>query len=247
MSIASEITRLQGVKADILQAISDKGVVVPAGSALDDCPNLIGQISGSSITPPYNVNFADLDFSIPYCKSSGILFETKNCHLTADNKMSMGPGAAEQVYFRIRQLSEQLFDWTEVEITIDSAIYENYSYIGAANQNCNINGNFGLSTWVGREPNGGSCTMYQGNYEYEGTYGDVTYLRYIGLTATFPLKLKIQLDRQTNVLTMFYNDVKISEVTNSYSMQKGFDDLHINHSDFSASADSIVISSIKIS
>jgi uncharacterized protein (TIGR02145 family) len=46
MSIASEITRLQGVKSDILQAISDKGVTVPAGSALDDCPDLIASISG---------------------------------------------------------------------------------------------------------------------------------------------------------------------------------------------------------
>lgn len=45
MSIASEITRLQGVKSDILQAISDKGVTVPAGSALDDCPDLIASIS----------------------------------------------------------------------------------------------------------------------------------------------------------------------------------------------------------
>jgi uncharacterized protein (TIGR02145 family) len=44
MSIASEITRLQGVKADILTAIADKGVTVPAGSALDDCPELIGLI-----------------------------------------------------------------------------------------------------------------------------------------------------------------------------------------------------------
>lgn len=44
MSIASEITRLQGVKSDILQAISDKGVTVPAGSALDDCPGLIADI-----------------------------------------------------------------------------------------------------------------------------------------------------------------------------------------------------------
>ena len=51
MSIASEITRLQGVKSDILQAISDKGVTVPAGSALDDCPGLISSISGGgSIT-----------------------------------------------------------------------------------------------------------------------------------------------------------------------------------------------------
>lgn len=44
MSIASEITRLQGVKSDILQAINDKGVSVPAGSALDDCPALIASI-----------------------------------------------------------------------------------------------------------------------------------------------------------------------------------------------------------
>lgn len=44
MSIASEITRLQGVKADILTAIGNKGVTVPAGSALDDCPDLIASI-----------------------------------------------------------------------------------------------------------------------------------------------------------------------------------------------------------
>jgi len=46
MSIASEITRLQGVKSDILQAISDKGVEVPSGSMLADCPDLIVSISG---------------------------------------------------------------------------------------------------------------------------------------------------------------------------------------------------------
>lgn len=44
MSIASEITRLQGVKANILQAIADKGVTVPADSSLDDCPALIASI-----------------------------------------------------------------------------------------------------------------------------------------------------------------------------------------------------------
>ena len=48
MSIASEITRLQGAKADILQAIRDKGVDVPSGSKLDDCPGLIASISGGS-------------------------------------------------------------------------------------------------------------------------------------------------------------------------------------------------------
>ena len=46
MSIASEITRLQGVKSDILTAIADKGVEVPVDSMLDDCPDLIDSISG---------------------------------------------------------------------------------------------------------------------------------------------------------------------------------------------------------
>ncbi|MDO5828673.1 MAG: hypothetical protein Q4Q25_00840, partial [Methanocorpusculum sp.] len=46
MSIASEITRLQGVKSDILTAIAEKGVTVPTGSMLDDCPELIAAISG---------------------------------------------------------------------------------------------------------------------------------------------------------------------------------------------------------
>lgn len=48
MSIASEIQRLQGVKSDILEAIAEKGVTVPAGSALADCPTLIESISGGS-------------------------------------------------------------------------------------------------------------------------------------------------------------------------------------------------------
>lgn len=51
MSIASEITRLQGVKTNILQAISDKGVEVPSGSMLADCPNLIASISGGGGVP----------------------------------------------------------------------------------------------------------------------------------------------------------------------------------------------------
>ena len=46
MSIASEITRLQGVKSNILHAIADKGVEVPSGSVLSDCPGLIASISG---------------------------------------------------------------------------------------------------------------------------------------------------------------------------------------------------------
>lgn len=46
MSIASEITRLQGVKSNILDAIAAKGVSVPSGAKLADCPGLIASISG---------------------------------------------------------------------------------------------------------------------------------------------------------------------------------------------------------
>lgn len=46
MSIESEITRLQSVKSNILHAIADKGVEVPSGSMLADCPELIASISG---------------------------------------------------------------------------------------------------------------------------------------------------------------------------------------------------------
>lgn len=54
MSIASEITRLQGVKSDILTAIAAKGVTVPAGSDLDDCPGLIANIAtGGSLPSGY--------------------------------------------------------------------------------------------------------------------------------------------------------------------------------------------------
>lgn len=44
MSIASEIARLQTVKADIKAAIEDKGVTVPSGSTLDNFADLVEAI-----------------------------------------------------------------------------------------------------------------------------------------------------------------------------------------------------------
>ena len=46
MSVASEITRLNGAKADIIQAITDKGVTVPSSAKLDDMAQLIASITG---------------------------------------------------------------------------------------------------------------------------------------------------------------------------------------------------------
>lgn len=51
MSIQSEITRLQGVKADILSSIEAKNVIVPTGAMLADCPGLIAEITGGCGVP----------------------------------------------------------------------------------------------------------------------------------------------------------------------------------------------------
>ena len=51
MSVASEITRLYNVRSDIFDAIEAQGVDVPVTAVLDDCPDLIGQISGGTPTP----------------------------------------------------------------------------------------------------------------------------------------------------------------------------------------------------
>lgn len=53
MSIADQITRLQGVKADIISAIQNKGVDVPSGATLGDCPDLIEAISGGGVDPSF--------------------------------------------------------------------------------------------------------------------------------------------------------------------------------------------------
>ena len=60
MTVASEIARLQGVKANILDAIAAKGVTVPSGSKLDDAPDLIASISvgGETIPDLSKVNYA---------------------------------------------------------------------------------------------------------------------------------------------------------------------------------------------
>lgn len=50
MSIASELTRLQNAKKSISNAITNKGVTVPATTKLDGMASLIGQIEqGSSL------------------------------------------------------------------------------------------------------------------------------------------------------------------------------------------------------
>ena len=53
MSVASEITRLQGAKADIKTAIEAKGVTVPSNALIDTYNTYIGQISTAADPSPY--------------------------------------------------------------------------------------------------------------------------------------------------------------------------------------------------
>jgi len=62
MSIESEITRLYGVRNNILQAIANKGVDVPSGSKLADCPELIASItSGGGFNSDSIVNIVPIN------------------------------------------------------------------------------------------------------------------------------------------------------------------------------------------
>lgn len=60
MSIASEITRLQGAKADIKSSIEAKGVSVPSSATLDDYSDYIDSISGGGSLPTSVNELAEL-------------------------------------------------------------------------------------------------------------------------------------------------------------------------------------------
>lgn len=76
MSIASEITRLYGVRSDIFTAITNKGVTIPSGSQLDDAPDLIASISGGGGGGAYTLDYTNPNLyctfgSNPNCARSG--------------------------------------------------------------------------------------------------------------------------------------------------------------------------------
>lgn len=114
MSIASEITRLQGVKSDILTAISDKGVTVPAGSALDDCPNLIGQISGGGGPYPsliYRTQQSD--------SRSGWIFGNKCCKTGVTGTYAINTGLASYSLCPIISNAKKIYVKYKLNFTTD--------------------------------------------------------------------------------------------------------------------------------
>ena len=84
MSIASEITRLYGVRSDIFTAITNKGVTVPSGSQLDDAPDLIDSISGGGGGGAYTIDYISPTHSTIHGKDCARSGSTVNLSITLD-------------------------------------------------------------------------------------------------------------------------------------------------------------------
>lgn len=79
MTVGSEIARLQGVKANILNAIAAKGITVPSGAKLADCPSLISSISGGGeFTADNVVNIVPIDKMVVVDSNGFIGFNLTN-------------------------------------------------------------------------------------------------------------------------------------------------------------------------
>ena len=72
MSIASEITRLQGAKSSLATSIANKGVTVPSATKIDGYAALVDQIQqggGGTVVEENDVNFYDYDGTLVYSYS----------------------------------------------------------------------------------------------------------------------------------------------------------------------------------
>lgn len=189
MSIASEITRLQGVKSDILTAIENKGVTVPAGSALADCPDLIASIpTGTPAIPntyqqlmycyingnsspwlQYFVNYTNtdrLELQMQLCLSSNFTSGSKNFVMywidTADFYYQVLKDTNKS-YFHLGWYSNNV---NTPQVTLEDNLFINLSMICSGGYvNVNINGTT-VTTAQNTDARSVSLFPYNGNEAY---------------------------------------------------------------------------------
>lgn len=192
MSIASEITRLQGVKADILDAIADKGVTVPVGSALDDCPDLIASISGG-ISNKIHQDFVYKNILGKTYKcveiSDKVFFPIQNLdyideNIIHTNDFTQDSNVAACAYYGYTQTSDRGFYYNNAAISyIDSIKTSQMKNFDSTYFNLLINYIGGLvATWLGENthPSNDLLTTFAKNIEFD-TYEDWLGLIDIGL------------------------------------------------------------------
>lgn len=148
MSIASEITRLQGAKADIKTAIQNKGVTVPSNALLDDFDTYIAQISSGGVT--------------------GLVYETGTYTPSADI-------ARPEISFTNQHTTSPIFiAFFDTTGTYDGTTYSNFTWTYVDSYKIWNNGYspsseltyYGLVCYVYRTSNSTSLTSTYKNFEY---------------------------------------------------------------------------------
>lgn len=136
MSIASEITRLQGAKADLKTAIEAKGVTVPSATKLDGYAALVGNIStGTTPTGTKQISitqngtttedvaaYASAEISVSVAQTVQVQTATviPATNATSSNPLSiqMEPAAHSQW-----QMMVEAVEYPEVDSTLYGALY----------------------------------------------------------------------------------------------------------------------------
>jgi uncharacterized protein (TIGR02145 family) len=174
MSIANEIQRLQGVRTNIFDAITNKGVTVPVSSKLADCPDLIAAISGGGGFEADNiVNIVPIDKIVVVDANGYIGFDLTNYFQTR--------GATFYYNYAILSAGDNFSDkglgqvtfFTPAGNTIGGRTYRSVIIGGkewlAENLDFKFSGlAFGQSGTSSSEPRG---NYYQNNSSSYGKYG----------------------------------------------------------------------------
>jgi uncharacterized protein (TIGR02145 family) len=173
MTVASEIVRLQGVKANILDAIAAKGVTVPSGAKLADCPNLISSISGGGEFTANNVvNIVPIDKMVVVDSNGFIGFNLTNYFQTRGATYYNYAILSESDDFSEKGLGQVTF-YTPTSNVIGGRTYRSVIIGGvewlAENLDFKFSGlAFGQSGTSSSEPRG---NYYQNNSSSYGKYG----------------------------------------------------------------------------
>jgi hypothetical protein len=110
MSIASEIQRLSGVRGDIFNSITNKGVTVPAGSTFSSCPSLIDQIQGGGgpATSMINSGFTASGYTSGYRPFTATQIPVANPTYVENSAYSGASFQNQTSYFTIFGLKQHL-------------------------------------------------------------------------------------------------------------------------------------------
>lgn len=188
MTVASEIARIQGVKANILDAIAAKGVTVPSGAMLADCPNLISSISGGGEGDIYNV----IDYKYYLGRETTDLTDgvlTIKANNSAILLKSVNISSYDEIVFK-----------TKVKYNRANGTYTNLFLVQRINDMCfaiAFNDDFARNNWCMRVANG---RLTYDTYAFVGT--DST-------TFTSLSTLEVRLKKSTGSIVVKINGTEV--------------------------------------